>query len=620
MVARLIDGVHRSVDGQDPGDVGGSRRDRFPTMQIFAAFSSERPLDPAQVDATVADVRRIVAEHPGLAGAQARSWWSPGRRTAVVFSGHPPARAVGVSGAWHDDDRMQILDGTPTHIVGPRGPDGPIAVADDGRPDGRFGLLEVDGDRIALSGSPIGSYALYARLLAGGVVAVGNVLPLLARIPPHARPDEDALEDLLLAGWVFGDRTVWDGIERLPPGTSRVTDGRLTRSPDRLIDPALEAAARPVHRDLDVGADLLRETVANVSRSHRGRLELGLSGGRDSRVILSAAVAAGVQPHLYTLAIPDDPAFPETGDVVAARRVASELGLELEVRVAGTSLDDSERWSRLLATGVSPFDATPSTVDVDGPTPTVLSGTAVEIGWMTYGRAVAESPVEEAIRVAIGSWVHSWPRPLGTAGSAERVIARGSAVARGWHEAGLPSSMVAEAVFAFERASNWGAPAHLVYAPFFETVCPGWSAELLPQLWSLHPEDLDRDRWRRRMIHRLCPEIERLPFSGGSPVWPDEVARDAYMVWGERRDKLRRYLRSRTTGIGVGRIPEQRASLEAMQREIRRALSELDPLVRVVDRGRVARLCSRPVRRIDPRSLQRLVRVAHISRVLAAAG
>lgn len=601
--------------------LGGRLCDRVYTdttgsMQLFLALSSDRPVDPDRIDAASSRVERIVTGHPGLAGAVTGTWSSRSRRTAVVSSGHPPERVGGVARTWSDDDRFQLLDGFPA-VDGPLDNDGPIDLFGGRRPpDGRFALLDVDGDRVALSGSPIGGYALYARPLDSGTVAVSNVLPLLAALPPHARADEDGLEDVLLAGWTFGSRTVWDGIDRLPPGTSRITDGTLVRSSDRLIDPALEAATLPVHRDLDVGADLLRETIAAVARQHRGPLELGLSGGRDSRVILAAALAAGVTPHLYTLAVPDDPAYPDTGDVVAARRVAATLGLELEIRTSSTSLDDSERWMRLLASGVSPFDATPSTVRTDAPTTTVLSGAAVELGWMTYGREVADGPAEDAIKIAVGSWVHGLPLPLGTRGSRERVIARGSAVARGWYEDGLPSRMLAEAVFAFERASNWGAPAHLAYAPFFDTVCPGWSATLLPMLWSLHPEDLDRDRWRRRMVHQLCPEIENLPFSGGSPTWPDEVTRDAYMVWGERRDKLRRFVRSRTTGSGVGRIPAQRASLEAMQRDVRWALDEDETLGRVVNRRRVRRLCAQPVGRIDPRSLQRLVRVAHVARML----
>lgn len=585
-------------------------------MQLFVALSSDRPVDPARIDAASARIERIVSGHPGLAGAVTGTWSSRSRRTAVVSSGHPPERAGGVSRTWSDDDRFHLLDGFPA-VEGPLDDDGPIDLFQGPRPpDGRFALLDVAGDRVALSGSPIGGYALYARALDGGTVAVSNVLPLLAALPPHARADEDGLEDLLLAGWTFGSRTVWDGIDRLPPGTSRIADGTLVRSSDRLIDPALDAASRPVHRDLDVGADVLRDTIAAAARHHRGPLELGLSGGRDSRVVLAAALAAGVTPHLYTLAVPDDPAYPETGDVVAARRIAETLGLELEIRTAQTSLDDSERWMRLLASGVSPFDATPSTVRVDAPTTTVLSGAAVELGWMTYGREVADAPAEDAIKTAIGSWVHGIPLPLGTPGSRERVIARGSAVARGWHEDGLPSRMLAEAVFAFERASNWGAPAHLAYAPFFDTVSPGWSATLLPLLWSLHPEDLDRDRWRRQMVHRLCPEIEHLPFSGGSPTWPDETTRDAYMVWGERRDKLRRFVRSRVTGSGVGRIPAQRASLESMQRDVRWALDEDETLGRIVHRRRVRRLCAQPVGRLDPRSLQRLVRVAHVARML----
>lgn len=589
-------------------------------MQIFVALSADHPLDGVTAERPAAAIQAIADGHPGLGGARSETWWSPSRHTLVVSLGHPAVRAGGLARTWGSSERRQVLDGFPIVRGRTLPADGPIDLYGDGRPDGRFGFLDVDGDRVAVSCSCIGSYAVYARRLPGGVVAVGNSAALLARIPPHPGFDDEALEDYLLAGWVFGDRTVWDGIQRLPPGTSTVADGRLAPSPARLIDPALDAAARPVHRDLDVGADLLKQSLEAIAAHRRGPIDLGLSGGRDSRVILAAAVAAGVTPHLYTIAIQEDPAYPETGDVVAARRIAAELGLELEVRTVDTTLDQSERWLRTLVGGVSAVDATPSCVDVGRPTSVLLSGAAVELGWLTYGRELEQASPDDAIGAAIGSWIHGFPAHLGTDGARERVLARGFAGPRAWHDAGLPSTMLAESVFAFERAAGWGAPTHFAYEPFFDTVAPGWSAELLPLLWSLDPRDRDKDRWRRQMIHLLCPEIEELPFSGGSPVWPDEVKREAYMEWGERRDKIRRFVRSRVTGSGVGRVPAQVAALQAMQREVRDALDELDPLRRLVNVRRVRRLCGASIVRMDPRSLQRLVRLTHVVRLLREAG
>jgi hypothetical protein len=582
-------------------------------MQVFAALSHERPLTEGPVAALVAAADAIAREVPGLRGARAAAWWSPTRRTAVVRLGHPPERCGGLSRHWEDGPRLQVLDGFPLDRRGGIGHDGPVDV--DGA-DGRYALLDVAHDDVAVTCDRIGAYAVYARELSDGTLAVGNSPALLARIPPHARLDDAAVEDVLVASWVFGDRTVWDGVRRLPPGTSTAAHGRLRPSSASRADPAHAAATLPVHRDVEAGADLLRDALRATGAGARGTVELGLSGGRDSRVILAAATAAGLRPHLFTIALQEDPAFPETGDVVAARRIARELDLDHEVRVVSTHVDDSERWMRAVTGGVSAVDATPSSVGEIGRTPIVLTGAAVELGWLTHGIALTQVPPEQAIPGSVGAWIHTFPGHMGSAGAYERTLERGCAGPRAWHAEGLPGPLLAEAFFAFERTAGWAAPTHFAYEPFFDTVSPGWSADLLPILWSLDPRDREMDRWRRGMIHALCPEIECLPFSGGAPVWPDQTRESSYMLAGERRDKVRRFVRSRVLGSGVGRVPAQVAALRRMQADVRTAIREDDDLRRLVDVRRAGRLAGASVTRLDPRSLQRLVRLAHVVRLL----
>lgn len=585
-------------------------------MELFLVLSTPRPAEPAAVDALASVLAQAANAVPGLAGAERSTWQSPSRRTHGARVGHAPERAGGLARAWSDGRRWQVLDGFP--IVRDAAPPrtGPIALD---APDGRFALCDVADDEVALTCDRMGSYAAYARRLPGGAVALGNSPAALAALPPRALTDPEALEDFLVAGWIFGGSSPWAGVERLPPGRSTATGGVLRPSSGRLVDPALEAAARPVHRDVEAGADLLRGTLAAVGRDARGPVELGLSGGRDSRVVLAAAVAAGLRPHTYTLALAEDPQFPDTGDVVAARRVAAELGLDHEVRVTTTDVDRSERWLRAVTGGVSAMDATPSTVEPRGRTPVVLTGAAVELGWLTHGLALTTAPAETAIRGSVAAWIHRFPGHLGTAGAYGRTLARGMRGPREWHEAGLPSALLAEAFFAFERTANWAAPTHFAYAPFFDAVSPGWSADLLPILWSLDARDRELDRWRRGMIRALCPEIERLPFSGGSPLWPDDARGGSYMLRGEKRDRVRRFVRSRALGSGVAKVPAQLAAFRALQEDVRRAVAEDGRMAAVVDRRYAERLARTPVRRLDPRSQQRVVRAAHVARVLREA-
>ncbi|WP_022929772.1 hypothetical protein [Patulibacter americanus] len=586
-------------------------------MQLFLALTHRDRVPEDLGDAARAACAAVAAAVPGLADGHTHSWSSVSGRTVVVGTGHPPDRTGGPGRVWGDAGRRQVLDGFPIDRARPLPTDGPVDVTG---LDGRFGLLDVAGDEVAVTCDRMGAYALYVRELPRGEVALSNSPSLLARLPPHPGFDHAAIEDYLVASWIFGVRTPWAGVHRLPPGRTTAREGRLRPSSDRLVDVALAAAERPVHRDVEAGAELLRDTVAAVARDAPGPLELGLSGGRDSRVILSAALAAGVEPHCFTNALEEDPAYPETDDVRVARTLTSVLGLPHEVRTPTTHADDAERWMRAVTAGVSPFDSTPSSVGTDGRTPIVLSGTAVELGWLTHGIALTQgTSQDDVVRESVAAWVHTRPGHLGRRGAYERVCERGAEGPRAWAAAGLPTAFLAEAFFVLERTANWAAPTHFAYEPYFDTVAPGWSADLLPVVWSLHEDDREHDRWRRGMIHALCPQLERLPFGGAATTWPDDADRAGYMLWGEKADKIRRTIGSATRGNGVRRVAAQADALRRMQREVRVDLRRDGALREHVDPTYAGVLARAPLTRMPPRMLQQLVRLTHVARLLREA-
>jgi hypothetical protein len=256
---------------------------------------------------------------------------------------------------------------------------------------------------------------------------------------------------------------------------------------------------------------------------------------------------------------------------------------------------------------------------LDGPTPIVLSGAAGELGWLTHGIGLTRASPAAAIRGAVSAWVHTFPGDLGRPGAVERTIERGSAGPRAWAAAGLPTALIAEAFFAFERTVGWGAPTHFAFEPYFDTVAPVWSADLLPALWSLDAEDRELDRWRRGMVRALCPQLESLPFGGAAKTWPDDADRGSYMLWGEKMDKVRRAGLTLAVGNGLRRVPWQAAALRRMQREVRDALRGDSALSAHVDVRHARALAALPVTRMPPRSLQRLVRLAHVGRLLREA-
>jgi hypothetical protein len=101
----------------------------------------------------------------------------------------------------------------------------------------------------------------------------------------HARPSELGLNVLLRAGYQFGTRTIWEGIERLDPAT-RIVFGPNGARRDTYWRPPVEeevtqlSLAEAVERCRTVA----RETFGSYYADTEGRRWADLTGGYDSRL------------------------------------------------------------------------------------------------------------------------------------------------------------------------------------------------------------------------------------------------------------------------------------------------------------------------------------------------
>lgn len=116
----------------------------------------------------------------------------------------------------------------------------------------------------------------------------------------EAQADQASWRVLAGAGWFMGRKTPIEGVRAVPPGSClRATGDRVDRR--RLgVLPALFTAPEPYEELRDHAAEQALEQVHLADELWEGQATVELSGGRDSRVVAAAAVAAGSNARAIT--------------------------------------------------------------------------------------------------------------------------------------------------------------------------------------------------------------------------------------------------------------------------------------------------------------------------------
>ncbi|HKG57720.1 MAG TPA: asparagine synthase-related protein [Candidatus Limnocylindrales bacterium] len=194
---------------------------------------------------------------------------------------------------------------------------------------------------------------------AGDRIAIGN-RPLLVHLvatqatkPAYHVPN---LLPFLNTGYFASEETPFDGLHVLPPASEiAATSGGVAIRTREAADPATD----------DSHADTLDALIAACEPIKRAGREVtcNLTGGRDSRLLVAAARAAGVPFRTSTKGHPTHP------DVFLAARVAATLGVEhtstpvSETLRSHVTVDIRERTRLALRTTdgmLSPYENIPS--------------------------------------------------------------------------------------------------------------------------------------------------------------------------------------------------------------------------------------------------------------------
>lgn len=148
--------------------------------------------------------------------------------------------------------------------------DGPFAIA----------CLDERTDRLLLATDKLGTRPIYYASVDDGLLFGSELKAVLARLDDPTL-DEQAANDLLLLGHMWGERTLVEGVQSLPPATVLEYDGEtVTRS--RYWRPDYEPAAPTREYDYELGRRY-QASVASIAATMPDSVGMWLSGGLDSR-------------------------------------------------------------------------------------------------------------------------------------------------------------------------------------------------------------------------------------------------------------------------------------------------------------------------------------------------
>lgn len=187
--------------------------------------------------------------------------------------------------------------------------------------DGQFALCAYDSAReeLVLASDPFGMQALYVAERDGRTYFATSALVLAKHL--RAGPDEQGLCMFLRAGYQFGTRTNWEGVERLDPATRIVFAPSGVRRDTYWRPPVEEDVSRLGIADT---AERWKTVARSTFGSYFGEADIpawaDLTGGYDSRIATLSLADAGVEFVANTIGGTD------SEDVQIAAEVARTAG------------------------------------------------------------------------------------------------------------------------------------------------------------------------------------------------------------------------------------------------------------------------------------------------------
>jgi asparagine synthase (glutamine-hydrolysing) len=201
--------------------------------------------------------------------------------------------------------------------------------------NGRFHGLLVDRNRgtVALFNDRFGMHRVYFHESKDSFYFAVEAKAILAVRPELRKVNFRALGEFVACGSVLENRTLFDGIQLLPPGSRWIFQKSATAKKECYFDPAEWESQTPLEPERYFRE--LRDVFSrNLPRYFDGnqRIAMSLTAGLDTRIIMAWQKAAPGSLPCYTFG----GALRDCKDVTLARQVAKMCGQPHQVIPVGT--------------------------------------------------------------------------------------------------------------------------------------------------------------------------------------------------------------------------------------------------------------------------------------------
>ncbi|WP_433387014.1 hypothetical protein [Micromonospora sp. KLBMP9576] len=391
-----------------------------------------------------------------------------------------------------------------------------------------FGLLALDAaGSFALQQDWVGMCRIFTGG-AGGLTAFCTRPGLLAAfLHGEPRPDLDGWMSYTLCGHFGGESSPLQGARLLRPGervTGRRRDGggwALTSttkySTDDVVREGLAAQERPLTELLERAASAITTTAASIHGLYDEDITLGLSGGKDSRLIAASLIAAGRTPRFLT-----------NEDTRAEGEVARELvrilrdkrGLRPEhtLRLAGAQANVlefglHERTRRLQLRTDYQFPSSylvrpagPARL-ADHATPATFTGAAGELANEYWYPPTDDESEPSARETALTRLLNAVPAGVAEADVIAAERERIGGLLDHGTRLGLHDLRLVDYIYLVERVRRWYTSAYAIgmVTPF---LAPGF----VTATFALTPQQKRERLLHTGLIARLVPEWADIPF------------------------------------------------------------------------------------------------------------
>lgn len=532
--------------------------------------------------------------------------WSSGN-TRIAWAQHRPAQVGGVNYAVSDGAKFALFAGRPIvwrgdnadgqSTLDPRFYLAPTAswLAD---LDGRYAIVRFDGT-LEVIADKLGSYAVF-EAEHERTKWYSNSAALLASIVQGGL-DRSAVAHLVSCGFPAMGNPLWAGVKRLPP---RLDKHEIARMFGKGLDGTAAA------RDLAEVTRALMDWPGRISTS-------SATGGKDSRLVLSAAARANLPLVGQTVAFPDQAHFPRTDDVVVGEAMCKLVGvphttLLLDQRF-GLYRTPEEVVATMRATtaGMPYNDASTIRFEhAEGVLPILLSGAGGELSRSLYGYS-AETTAAGMARYMFEKTAFTWPTPVLSDEGQNLVIAELTSWAQEWLDAGIDPADIPDAFFLF-RLHSWAAFSSAPSESHEDFVAPLWSYRMLKHMFGATRHQRVLNSLHRQVMTHLNPSLAKLPFEPSKPGWPQEsaiarkIVRTKVLVLKAKKLLWRKVRAATDTAPTYDPFPKVHALAKSR-------LDHVDPIVwSVIDRSKVASLLNQNPAGMQIRSRYQVARLAAI--------